>query len=94
MAAAHTVQAITIWNSREVIPTARLFPIANGLLYLPRGQARGYGGPAFLFAHRWGGYHSDPLPRALGPALAAQGYGFLSFALRRRGLEGTGGSDA
>ena len=24
----------------------------------------------------------------MGPALAAQGYGFLSFALRRRGLEG------
>ena len=88
MAGDYTVQAITIWNSREVIPTARLFPIANGLLYLPRGQARGHGGPAFLFAHRWAGYHSDPLPRALGPALAAQGYGFLSFALRRRGLEG------
>ena len=85
---AHSVQAITIWNNREAVPTARLFPIANGLLYLPRGQKRGQGGPAFLFAHRWAGYHSDPLPRELGPALAAQGYGFLSFALRRRGIEG------
>ena len=88
MADAYNVQAITIWNSREAVPTARLFPIANGLLYLPRGQTRGHGGPAFLFAHRWAGYHSDPLPRELGPALAAQGYGFLSFALRRRGIEG------
>ena len=88
MANPYTVQAITIWNSREVVPTARLFPISNGLLYLPRGQTRGQGGPAFLFAHRWAGYHSDPLPRELGPALATQGYGFLSFALRRRGIEG------
>ena len=85
-----TVQLVSIWSDREANPTARLFPYANGLLYLPPGQSRGQGSPALLFVHRWGAYHYDPLPRTLGPAMAERGYGFLSLGMRRRGMEGQG----
>ena len=81
------VQPLMIWSDRE-----RAFGerpgMANGLLYLPAGHALGEPGRAVLFAHRWGGYHYDAFPRALGPALAESGMALLSFALRRRGLEG------
>ena len=81
------VQPVAIWSDRE-----RAFGerpgMANGLLYLPAGYTLGEAGRAVLFAHRWGGYHYDTLPRALGPALAERGVALLSFALRRRGLEG------
>ena len=84
---AFRVQPLMIWSDRE-----RAFGerpgMANGLLYLPAGHALGEPGRAVLFAHRWGGYHYDPLPRELGPALAERGMALLSFALRRRGLEG------
>lgn len=84
---AFRVQPLMIWSDRE-----RAFGerpgMANGLLYLPAGHMLGEPGRAVLFAHRWGGYHYDAFPRALGPALAERGVALLSFALRRRGLEG------
>ena len=88
---AFRVQPVMIWSDRE-----RAFGerpgMANGLLYIPAGHALGEPGRAVLFAHRWGGYHYDAFPRALGPALAESSMALLSFALRRRGLEGPFGA--
>ena len=81
------VQPLMIWSDREQAFGERP-GIANGLLYLPAGQTLGEPGRAVLFAHKWGGYHYDAFARALGPALAERGVALLSFALRRRGLEG------
>ena len=81
------VQPVAIWNDREQRFGERP-GVANGLLYLPAGHALGEPGRAVLFAHKWGGYHYDAFPRALGPALAVRGVALLSFGLRRRGLEG------
>ena len=81
------VQPVAIWSDREQVFGERP-GVANGLLYLPGTHVLGEPGRAVLFAHRWGGYHYDPLPRALGPVLADRGVAMLSFGLRRRGLEG------
>ncbi|MAF83161.1 MAG: hypothetical protein CL797_03570 [Chromatiales bacterium] len=58
------------------------------MLWLPDDHDLGQPAPAFIFAHGWGGYPHDTLPRQLGTELTAQGYGFLSLCLRRRGMEG------
>ena len=58
------------------------------LLWLPAAHRLGQPAPAFIFAHRWGGYPHEALPRQLGAELADRGFGFLSLCLRRRGMEG------
>lgn len=86
---ATTVRPLTIWNDQEAVLTGgRSIPHANALLFLPEGQDLQDVGRVVVFVHRWGGYHYDPLPRAIGPLLADRGVAFLSLALRRRGMEG------
>jgi len=60
----------------------------TSMLWLPDGYNPGQPTPAFIFAHRWGGYPHEALPRQLGAELADQGFGFLSLCMRRRGMEG------
>jgi alpha-beta hydrolase superfamily lysophospholipase len=78
---------INVWTDPEV-GAGGFNPMASSMLWLPEAHQPGHPTPAFVYVHRWGGYPYDPLPEQLGPALAQQGYGFLSLSLRRRGGEG------
>lgn len=62
--------------------------MATSLLWLPDNASQGHPTPAFIFVHGWGGYPHDNSAKELGPALANEGYAFLSVCLRRRGMEG------
>lgn len=62
--------------------------MTSSLLWLPDDYSPGWPIPAFVFAHRWGGYPYDELARSLGPVIAERGFAFLSVCLRRRGMEG------
>ncbi|MGI9291409.1 MAG: DUF1749 domain-containing protein [Gammaproteobacteria bacterium] len=78
---------VNVWTDPEPGPGG-FNPMAASLLWLPPGHKPGLPLPAVVFLHKWGGYPHDPLPAELGPALADQGYAFLSLCLRRRGMEG------
>ncbi|MCP4000317.1 MAG: alpha/beta hydrolase [Gammaproteobacteria bacterium] len=78
---------VNVWTDTET-GAGGFKPMAASMLWLPGGHQVGHPAPAFVYVHRWGGYPHDPVPVALGPQLAAEGYGFLSLSLRRRGMEG------
>jgi len=78
---------VNVWTDPEPGPGG-FNPMAASLLWLPDDHVVGRSTPAFVFAHRWGGYPHEDLPRQLGEALAARGFAFLSLCLRRRGMEG------
>lgn len=78
---------VNVWTDPEAGPGG-FNPMATSLLWQPDDHDIGQPKPAFVFAHRWGGYPHDPLPKFLGPRLADQGFTFLSLCLRRRGMEG------
>jgi alpha-beta hydrolase superfamily lysophospholipase len=78
---------VNVWTEPEPGPGG-FNPMATSLLWLPDDHDVGQPQPAFVFAHRWGGYPHDPLPKSLGPLLADRGFVFLSLCLRRRGMEG------
>jgi pimeloyl-ACP methyl ester carboxylesterase len=78
---------VNVWTDKEAGPGG-FNPMAASMLWLPEGHQVGHPAPAFVYVHRWGGYPYDAVPVTLGPQLAAQGYGFLSLSLRRRGMEG------
>lgn len=78
---------VNVWTDPE--PGAGGFnPMATSMLWLPDDFRIGRAAPGFVFAHRWGGYPHEELPRQLGETLAARGCAFLSLCLRRRGMEG------
>ena len=82
-----TLHFINNWLAPDGGP-AGFNPLEPSLLWLPDGYAPGQPRVGYVFAHRWGGYPHDPLPRRLGAALADQGHVFLSQCLRRKGMEG------
>ena len=82
-----TFHLVNIWTDPEPGPGG-FNPMDPSLLWLPDNYAIGRPAPAFVFAHRWGGYPHEALPRQLGAQLADSGFGFLSLCLRRRGMEG------
>jgi len=82
-----TFHLVNIWTDPE--PGSGGFnPMDPSMLWLPNSHRPGQPAPAFVFAHRWGGYPHESLPRQLGAELADRGFGFLSLCLRRRGMEG------
>ncbi len=78
---------VNVWTDPEAGPGG-FNPMASSMLWLHEGHQVGHPVPAFIYVHRWGGYPYDPVPASIGPALARQGFGFLSLCLRRRGMEG------
>ena len=78
---------VNVWTDPEPGPGG-FNPMATSMLWLPDDFRAGRSVPGFVFAHRWGGYPHESLPRELGEALAARGCAFLSLCLRRRGMEG------
>ena len=80
-------QLVNVWTDPEPGPGG-FNPMLASLLWTPDGYRPGDATPAFVFVHAWGGYPYDRLPTRLGPALAEQGFVFLSVCLRRRGMEG------
>lgn len=82
-----TLQLVNVWTDPEPGPGG-FNPMATSLLWLPTDHRPGQSRPAFVVAHRWGGYPHDPLPRRVGQALADSGCACLCLCLRRRGMEG------
>jgi alpha-beta hydrolase superfamily lysophospholipase len=82
-----TLQLVNVWTDPEPGPGG-FNPMATSLLWLPEDHRPGQSRPAFVVAHRWGGYPHDPLPRRVGQELADRGCACLCLCLRRRGMEG------
>jgi len=78
---------VNVWTDPEA-GAGGFNPMASSMLWLPDDHDIGQPRPAFVYAHRWGGYPHDTVPRSLGPRLADRGFGFMSLCLRRRGMEG------
>jgi alpha-beta hydrolase superfamily lysophospholipase len=78
---------VNVWVASEPGPGG-YNPMVSSMLWLPDEYSIGDMSAAIVYVHRWGGYPYDPVPVELGPELADKGFGFLSLALRRRGMEG------